>query len=546
MFDFGVGIRARRRSGGGASPPPIWLPSVLGENLGGYFTGSRAVGSPVERIDDPFGRGRLPLLQPTAGSRPTITDGTMTFNSTSSRLITIPDTQTQTLPLAGAVNLPDGSGGDPGLGFTCTGLARASDGGWWVGNDGRNIETNPSAPFNGSLVRMSADFSTKTAEYTMASMGLDTSATGQSVQGIAIVPAAVAPSGVTEIWWVRSGGGSGSVHRCREDNGAYLGTAFGGATYTGLNGMSYDPDRDQVYVLMNSGTVRIEVHARAAVDFSAPIRTMTISGGGFADQVHFDRARQWVWYTEGANGSAGRLRARNIWNAPNSDHLVWTMTGADAIEGIAIDGSTIWVINDAYYHPGSPALNRVLRYDLPGNIPPGSRAYPTSDRIQFFGIMTVPALPAASTCIIGVGGDPLTGSTTGAAGLYVGTTAPRLLVAQNARTAIFSTPALSSEFLVYADINLATDRAEMWFNGASVGNLAFSASPTRNDLARTNVAIGNAPSGTRWFNGLIRAVGFSLGAAGAAERERIEGYMAHDVGRANLLPAAHPYKASPP
>ena len=52
--------------------------------------------------------------------------------------------------------------------------------------------------------------------------------------------------------------------------------------------------------------------------------------------------------------------------------------------------------------------------------------------------------------------------------------------------------------------------------------------------------------GDRWLDGDLFALVITQGAATTFERQRMEGYLAWQAGLASLLPANHPYKASPP
>lgn len=54
------------------------------------------------------------------------------------------------------------------------------------------------------------------------------------------------------------------------------------------------------------------------------------------------------------------VRLRRLWGY--TLRSVDTLTGADAIEGLVLDGGAYWIVNDGATHPGTPVLNRVLRY----------------------------------------------------------------------------------------------------------------------------------------------------------------------------------------
>jgi hypothetical protein len=62
-----------------------------------------------------------------------------------------------------------------------------------------------------------------------------------------------------------------------------------------------------------------------------------------------------------------------------------------------------------------------------------------------------------------------------------------------------------------------------------------------------SLTIGAGAGGAdRWLDGDLFALVIMQGAATAAERQRMEGYLAWQVGLASLLPGNHPFKAAPP
>jgi hypothetical protein len=286
--------------------------------------------------------------------------------------------------------------------------------------------------------------------------------------------------------------------------------------------------------------------ARTATDISTPLRSMTAEFD--VDQATYDAVRKSVWYTGGANASDGLIRARNALNSPNQDNVRMSAAGALAIEGIAVTPSGILVTNDGWFHNGGSEQNELRSYALPAGLPAaGTQAFRTGTRVQLFGIGRIPATPAASQCIMQVGaGDPTVGTSTGAAGLYATNTAGRLALFQNSRSLIYNGLALSTEFLFFADIDLAADAGSLWINGALQGaeGQAFSGTSATDTIPRAQVRIGLSPS--RPFSGEIAAAGATFGAIGLTNRQRIEGRIAHDTGRTALLPTGHPYKTSPP
>lgn len=533
MPGLGVGVGPWRRRVRPQPALPPWTMDALGASLQAYAVASDSVGSPVDSVPS---RGLGIGLTSTLTARPAIAGGIWTFDGVNDNLRNPGVQFTFNTPAPVSVDLPDGQGRGTDQGFTGTGHCIAADGvNRWVGNDGR---FKGGSVYDGSLVKVSgANRNVKLAEYTMTSMGF---ATDTSTQGVVVIPASVTGT-VDELCWVRTTAGGAVVHRCNEATGAYIGTAFGGAGLLNGNALGYDGHRDAFIFGDDSN---FYWHARTAANLSSPILTMQHGG---ADQCFYDAARKWLWWTGGPNGAPGFIKARNINNAPNSDHLLLTMTGADSIEGIVVADGKIELINDAGFHVGAGAKNATLLYDIPSGLPKGEQSYLTDTRVQFFGVARVPVLPGSATCIVAIGtGDPVVGTATGSTGFYASSTAGRLTAFQNASSASWNGLTPSSEFLYFLDINMAADTAQLWINGVDQGVVAFSLAQPTNTIARSRLSVGYGPTNTRPFAGEMAAVGMTMGTSATTERQRIEGRIAWDTSRTALLPGGHPYKGGQP
>lgn len=80
------------------------------------------------------------------------------------------------------------------------------------------------------------------------------------------------------------------------------------------------------------------------------------------DQLYYDDAHRQLFVSYGANGAVGKV---GVYDAPAGTLFsfgVFELSNADAIEGIVMQAGILHVANDAYYHSGNPALNRVLNY----------------------------------------------------------------------------------------------------------------------------------------------------------------------------------------
>ena len=179
-----------------------------------------------------------PLSADNNAIRPTLVSGRINFVAASTQDITTrKDGSAGNFfpnPQLSAVTLPDGaSGSTAGIGFTCTGIALANDGTWWLGNYGK-----PAAPWTGvnfaaSLVHLSADFKTFLGQITFASLGITQNTTVTGPQGVAF------DTSDNTLWMA-----------CPEIGNIYhvstAGALLSTLAYSGVNGLAYDPVADQL------------------------------------------------------------------------------------------------------------------------------------------------------------------------------------------------------------------------------------------------------------------------------------------------------------
>ena len=89
----------------------------------------------------------------------------------------------------------------------------------------------------------------------------------------------------------------------------------------------------------------------------------------------------------------------------------------------------------------------------------------------------------------------------------------------------------------------------LFLNGVCLGTIEQAHSPSSviSSAAGVSLGIGCASASiTRQFDGEIAEVVLYQGDVGQADRQKIEGYLAHKYGLAYRLPSSHPYKTSPP
>lgn len=234
--------------------------------------------------------------------------------------------------------LPDIPGGGAGLGFTCTGLTLDPSGDFWVGNFGqqRGDGTGASPPI--SAVRVSPDGSTYRTQVllTEATVGL---------QGISYM--------TTQGWIAYVDGANPRI--------CFV-TPAGAIPRAALN-LSFIPNAlfwdnaNQVFWVgdaTNGNVWRLDLLGVASgfADFNG--------WGNSLDHIHVDGNTMWT--TSGGNGSPGRLIAWDI----ARDRFInsWLLNDAQAVEGIYVNGATLIVVSDGYYHSSGSAPNTVAPYNV--------------------------------------------------------------------------------------------------------------------------------------------------------------------------------------
>ncbi|MDG2532018.1 hypothetical protein P7A99_25125, partial [Caulobacter endophyticus] len=248
-----------------------------------------------------------------------------------------------TITMTGAWTLPDGRGATPGTGFTITGLTRAADGTWWAANEGQAEENDTT--YTPSLVHLSADLQTKLGEINLGSPI-------RAVQGLSYRPQAdqLLVASLSE----------SKVRVYSASTGALI-KIITPTTGTAPNGLAYDSTLDAVIISRSPGSTDNTTVEWRSIETGALLKSLDI--GVNPDHLFFDAtegASGVLYITYGENGQAGLIDKRDI----ASGNLLgrYTVAEADAIEGIQVIDGQIYLANDAYFHHGSPPLNRILEF----------------------------------------------------------------------------------------------------------------------------------------------------------------------------------------
>lgn len=231
----------------------------------------------------------------------------------------------QTHVTSSSVNLPDAQGGDAGEGFTSTGAAWDGSA-FWLGNDGGNVSGDSSRlP---SIVRVSLA-GAKLDEIDIGTLYSDFT----SIQGVAW------DSSDSTLWVAQVSAGQ---VRHVTTGGTDVGDGF---ALAGVNGLAYDSSRDRLWAL--AGTTLTLRQKDGTVD-------ATYSVAALSDQLFYDADRDYIWVTNGANGSVGNANAYDA----SDGSLVGTASFSDAtaIEGLVINDGNFYVFHDGYYHAADGAI----------------------------------------------------------------------------------------------------------------------------------------------------------------------------------------------
>ena len=330
--------------------------------------------------------------------------------------------------------LPDGLGADAGRGFTCTGLAYdASTDTFWMGNDGRGPSGDTT--HESSVINVSRDGTTIISE-----IDADSVYTGAtSVQGVTVDTS-------DDTLWFALPEENRIVH-CTK-----TGTLIGSFEYTDVNGLAYDEANDHLWVTRASGLLR-------RINQSGTTQESYSLSGSNWDQIQLDTVNNGLWITQGSNGSDGNLYFFDLTAGKLSEPI--SMVGADAIEGVYVDGSTAYILNDAYFHNGDPALNRLLTFNI--------NVQKTLPRSQIDFTMVFSAGTLSPTDAIFTSGDPLTSE---GFGFYLpSTTALRCFVHDgsgndNADVTVDPVTTLS---VISTTIDLSTGEYKVYQNGTLKG-----------------------------------------------------------------------------
>ena len=400
---------------------------------------------------------------------------------------------------------------------TCTGIARAPDGTWWiVGHPVGQIYSTA------RLFHYSADLSTR--------LGFAETAVG-GIQGLCY------DTDDDTLW--AAAGLNGIIHYDLDANvlGSILPSDTGMAWAT-AGAVAIDQENGHLIVM--EGTTGSAIQT---IDKSTKA---VIASGTFAatekDHIFFDPASRALIATAGASNADGVVILLNMNAASYVEEIArFTLPEVQAIEGIYYAEGKLWVCDDQHYHGGPSAENAVQEYDC-GTI--------LGTRMAFFGVVSYSGV--TPTDALFVLGEPVHGY---GSGVYVSSTTELQLrcsgASANTAYRIDGLPSLTSPRVVFALIDTVADEFRLWVDGreythspASAGSIAAFTGPVA-DRLRLNLGATFEGSATRFLPASVKAFGYRLMNAGDAdERQKVEGWLAHEFDLTANLPSGHPYKTN--
>lgn len=339
-----------------------------------------------------------------------------------------------------AQTLPDGAGSDAGKGITCTGLAidDVTDT-FWISNHGQADSGDPYTP---SIMNVSKDGSTEISELVFTTQF----PSAQSIQGIAV------------------------------DSGA--------------NGLAYDGGDDTLLVLYDNKQVK-----RYNATTGALVETVvTLSSLSNVDHLHLDETNNVLWVSHGASGSTSRASAYSIDNGVLSDPI--RLPDSTAIEGIYLDGTTLYVADDGYFH--NSTLNQLHSYSFnPSAII--STITTSYTALEFNMVVHIGATTSSTEALCAIG-DPLSGR--GFALFLLGNTDDAIRVIINDGSASLDTvdivcsAALTSYSILTIKADFSTRTISLYQNGVLQGQGTYD-SGIDTSIFYNAFSIAGLPDGSR-------------------------------------------------
>lgn len=510
-----------------ATLPPSWL------WVNPKAADLRSPGEVITRLSSPD-PSLSPFIQPLAGRQPTLTaDKNLLFNGATQFLV-----QADPHRFINAVNLPTGSGVPADVGMVGTGLVLMPDGTYVIGNHGRPLEGDASPTNLASIARLSSNRATKLAEVLLTTIA---AGANSSAQGLTLV------TPTNRLMFTSTG--DGKVYTVHSHLSGTFGAFISSFTFassddgSGPNALAYDNVSGNVWIVGVTSR-RAEEYTLAGV---ATGRTRELLAPDSPDMMFIDPTygtEGLLIWTSGGNREPGRYSAMDI--ASKAITNIWSVNEVASIEGVVVQrqaGLTRFYGNsDSYYHQSPPYKNRIVEFTT-APIPNAPVTTKLMTVVFMFkatsqAVATTPILTSGYAATLGNGisfnltatNDQLRINWNGQVinGLLTNTTGWQMITAE-----------------FWSDEGgIGTHRVKTYINGSNSTQINTTAATT-GDIYKAPWQISSTFQGTLSFLG-------EFGCARAIPnvsdtlRKELEGQVAWDCGRADLLTSTHPWKAFPP
>ena len=523
-----------------AAPAGPWTIAGHMSSLLMYFDGADAgqhaiTSSPdVDQWDPDGWTLDDPPAQSVASEKPHTTAGShIDFDGTNSRLV--PAQMDPAATHQTAHTLPDASRTSAGKGFGNTGIDRAPDNSWWITNFGDEALTGPAA--RGYVCNVSSDLTTLIKEYDLET--IFSPLTWPNTQGVAW-------DASDDTVWVAKADTRIAYHFDPAGNSGNGSDAGDEITFTmtgNINAIAYMATQDALLAIDASSPGSWEI--RSCAD-GALVASGTLPDTYTPDGAHWDDTNEQLYVPQNASTTV------HIYDFQDTAAVfrigTLTVSGVAQVEDlwVSADRATMFVNDDEFLHTGS-GTNHVDEFDV---VPwPPAGAYGDQQMVAW--VTDRDGDQAGLTkCVFGTGEPVQPAGTEGAALYYTGAGGAqkvRLFLRQYNGSAydLFDWTTANDALALYVIVvDYGAGTVSLYKNGTIVGAAQSLSNVANKAPIFERILLGDSDEATD------RRIDMQLHdlvlAGDDADRQKVEGVLAHKNGLEGSLPGGHPYKAAPP
>ena len=235
------------------------------------------------------------------------------------------------------IPLPDIELGLKGKGFTCTGLTYdEAENVFWMGNCGKKLPD--SEGYSATIVKVSADGKTNLGEIKL----YDLYPSMSDIQGLTL------DLSDNTLWFCAF-----SENKVRQLSKS--GDDLGGFDLSEANGICYDSRTDTLWILTRNVLINTDKTGNI-------LKTIDVSIEG-QDQLFLDEVNNIMYLTAGNNYKSENY-VYSVDLSTNAINKTYTLSDSYAVEGLYMNKSEMYVLNDGYYHSGKVRVNQINKYKL--------------------------------------------------------------------------------------------------------------------------------------------------------------------------------------